>query len=189
MNNMGQQHTNIVLMSLNGARRVKPYQRYPDIPYSFGNQHWRAFYHSHESPENLNDEHGHYHFFTRQKQGEEWSHVIAMGMSQHGQPTRLFTTNLWVTSGKWFETRLLIPQLNILSGSRDNDLATDWLKYVLLLFQFEISELLVARDNKVDRLFPNHHEQCYLDRSVYYLSSMKINLKKQLLDTLGLQQA
>lgn len=188
MNRMGELDTNAVLLSLNGARKVKSYQRYPDVPYSFGNQQWRAFYHCHESPEDLNDEHGHYHFFTRQKQGTEWSHVIAMGMNQLGQPTRLFTTNLWVTGGKWFAVRHLVPQLNILSACRDNDLATDWLKYVLLLFQSEISDLLVARDNEVDRLFPNHYEQCYLDRSIYYLSSMKVNLKQQLLEVLGLEQ-
>jgi hypothetical protein len=188
MNEMGEQQTNAVLLSLEGSNTIKPYQRYPETPYYFGNQYWRAFYHCHESPEAIQgeDEHGHYHFFTRSKIEDEWSHVVAMGMNDYGQPTRLFTTNLWVTDGKWFDASLLLSQLNLLATSQDESLATDWLKYVLLLFQYEISELLVTRDYRIEQLFPHHQEQCFLDRSVYYLSEMNINLNKQLLDIFSL---
>ena len=189
MNDMGERHTNSVLLTLAGTKTIKPYQRYPETPYYFGNNHWRAFYHCHPSPENIAGEHGHYHFFTRENQKDEWSHVIAMGMNDVGQPTRLFTTNLWVTDGKWFDAKRLIPQLAILANSQDESLATSWLKYVLLLFQFEISELLVVRDTKVERLFPNYHEQCFLDRSLYYLSEQKISLNQQLCDVFSLHSA
>lgn len=182
MNNMGERHTNAVLLSLDGSKSVKPYQRYPETSYYFGNKYWRAFYHSHEAPNKPNDEHGHYHFFTRINQEEDWSHVIAMGMNDVGQPLRLFTTNLWVTDGKWFDASQLMDQISLLAKSQGEELATEWFKYVLLLFQYEINELLIARDNKVAKLFPKHQEQCYIDRSVYYLSEMNINLSQQLLD-------
>jgi len=188
MGQMGNQQTNSVLLALDGSKKIKPYQRYPETPYFFGDKHWRAFYHSHEADNLPQAEHGHYHFFTRANDGDEWSHVIAMGMDDYGQPTRLFTTNLWVTDGKWFFASQFMTQIAVLANSQDGALATDWLKYVLLLFQYEISDLLIARDNRVERLFPRHQEQCFLDRSVYYLSEMKINLNKQLLDIFGLQQ-
>ncbi|MGD8925221.1 MAG: hypothetical protein PVG20_00135 [Thioalkalispiraceae bacterium] len=189
MNDMGKHHTNAVLLSLEGNKTIKPYQRYPETPYYFGNKHWRAFYHCHQSPEQITGEHGHYHFFTRVNTDSEWSHVVAMGMSNHGQPTRLFTTNLWVTDGKWFPANLLMPQLTLLANSQDDSLATNWLKYVLLLFQSEISELLIIRDNKVSQLFPNYHEQCFLDRSIYYLSQQTINLNEQLCDVFSINSA
>lgn len=182
MTTMGEQKTNSVLLTLDGVQSVKPYKRYPTIPFYFGNKHWRAFYHCHPSLDNELVEHGHYHFFTRQGQNDEWCHVVALGMNDVGQPTRLFTTNLWVTDGKWFDSGQLSTQISILADSLDEGLATSWLKYILLLFQYEISDLLIARDNKVERLFPNYHEQCFLDRSIYYLSEINVNLNEQLTD-------
>jgi len=179
MTAMGEQKTNSVLLSLDNAQSVKPYKRYPNTPYYFGNKHWRAFYHCHESPANEN-EHGHYHFFTRQGQEDEWCHVVALGMNDVGQPTRLFTTNLWVTDGKWFDAGQLLIQISVLADSQDEGLVTSWLKHVLLLFQYEISDLLIARDNNVEQLFPSYHEQCFLDRSIYYLSEVNVNLNERL---------
>lgn len=182
MKSMGARHTSAVLLSLNGSNSIKPYQRYPEKPHYFGDKHWHAFYHCHEAPAQPFDEHGHYHFFTRVNRDDEWSHVIAMGMDGFGQPLRLLTTNLWVTDGKWFDASKLQNQMNILTNSQEQDLATEWFKYLLLLYQYEINELLIARDNKVTNLFPKHQDQCYLDRSVYYLSEMDINLRQQLRD-------
>ena len=180
MNRMGARNTNAVLLSLNGTNRIKPYQRYPQSPYYFGDHHWRAFYHSHEAPVQETDEHGHFHFFTRANQKDEWSHVIGLGMDCVGQPVRLFTTNLWVTDGKWFDASQLTNQIEILADSKGQEVVTEWFKYILLLYQYEIRELLTIRDNQVAKLFPKHQDQCYLDRSIYYLSETKIDLREQL---------
>ena len=180
MTEMGEQKTNSVLLSLDGAQSIKPYKHYPNVPYYFGNKCWRAFYHCHESFDSKAVEHGHYHFFTRQGSDDEWCHVVALGMNDVGQPTRLFTTNLWVTDGKWFDSGQLPKQIDVLANSDGEDLVSSWLKYVFLLYQYEISDLLIARDNKVERLFPNYHEQCFLDRSIYYLSEININLNEHL---------
>ena len=187
MNTMGEQHTNAVLLSLHGADSIIPYQRYPETPYYFGNNLWRAFYHCHDSPDKSAEEHGHYHFFTRQDKQDEWCHVVAMNMNTVGQPIGLFTTNLWVTDGKWFSSSQLLSQIAVLENSQDDDLAAQWFKCFLMLYQFDILELLISRDNKIDGLFPDNHEHCFSDRNVYCLSEVRVNLNKQLLDILSPQ--
>lgn len=177
---MGNQHTNAVLLTLNGVDSIKPYQRYPAQPYYFGDQLWRAFYHCHDSNNMDNREHGHFHFFTRINNDEEWSHVIAMGMDKMGLPISLFTTNLWVTDGDWFDTQLLKQQLHVLQNSDDDDLPLSWFKYMLLLYQDKIQELLHERDVELRRLCPASREHCFIDRTIYYLSHSDIDLNEQL---------
>ncbi len=180
MTEMGIEHTNAVLLTLDGIDSIKPYQRYPALSYYFGEQHWRAFYHCHDS--NIMDvrEHGHFHFFNRTNDDEEWAHVIAMGMDRVGLPVNLFTTNLWVTDGNWFDTQLLKQQLFVLQNSDDDDLPLSWFKYMLLLYQDTIQELLNKRDTELERLCPVSREHCFIDRTIYYLSHSDIDLNKQL---------
>ena len=119
---MGEQHTNAVLLSLDGANSVKPYQHYPDTAFYFSNDLWRAYYHSHGSTGDESHEHGHFHFFARQTMSDDWSHVIAMGMNNFGQPISLFTTNLWVTDGQWLETKTALKVFEQLENSTEEDL-------------------------------------------------------------------
>ena len=143
---MGNQHTNAVLLTLNGAESIKPYQRYPAQSYYFGQEQWRVFYHCHDG--NMLDahEHGHFHFFTRPGNANDWAHVIAMGMNQYGLPINLFTTNLWVTDGQWFDVREFEKQLTVLLDSDEDVLPLSWFKYMLLLFKQQIHVLLQQRD-------------------------------------------
>jgi len=180
MNELGEMETNVVLMSIDDAQTIKPFQRYPETPYYFADKHWRAFYHCHDAPDLETNEHGHYHFFTRTKKNDNWSHVVAMGMNNFGQPIRMFTTNLWVTDGHWFEHENFFAQVSQLCDNNEYNHVTNWLKYCLLLFQNEINDLLQARDRQVELLYPNNHDQCFKDRSIYYLSGAAINLRKQL---------
>ena len=182
MNEMGDEQTNAVLLSLEGARSVKPFQRYPETPYYFGSRHWRAYYHCHDSAEKLEGEHGHFHFYTRSNAAAEWCHVVAMGMNDLGQPVRLFTTNLWVTGGGWFAAEKLEKQSAFLGDDRDLTLATEWIRFVLILFQREINALLLERDRTIERQFGENTQSCYADREIYCLSSSQINLNKRLLE-------
>ena len=192
MRKMGELHTNAVLLSLDGAKQIKPYQHYPESAYTFGGGDWKIFYHSHPSPDNETLEHGHFHFFTRTDRAEgdpdsistsaEWSHVIAMGMNELGQPTRLFTTNLWVTDGEWFNPELSQQPFNKLRDSDEDDLSSTWFKYLLLIFEREIEWLISERDRVVRQHYPDHQDQCYTDRSIYYLSSLDINLNEKLIE-------
>ena len=180
LTDMGNQQTNAVLLTLNGSQSIKPYQRYPAQPYYFADEHWRAFYHCHESSITDQREHGHFHFFTRADASHDWSHVIAMAVDNYGQPISLFTTNLWVTDGEWFDSKQLTQQMQLLEQSEDEALPLCWFKYMLLLFQDKIANLLQARDSELQRLCPHHRDHCLIDRSIYYLSMADINLNKQL---------
>ena len=103
-------------------------------------------------------------------------------MDNYGQPVRLFTTNRWVTDGDWLELKDFYTQLSSLENSEDDGLPQSWFKYILLLYMNEIIELLMERDKKVSQLYSKNREQCFLDRSIYYLSMRDINLNEQLFD-------
>lgn len=185
MSEMGGHHTNAVLLSLEGATPVKAFKHYPEKPCFFGNQHWRAFYHCHDDPNGHRQEHGHFHFFTNAGPEQDWAHVVALGMDDMGQPTRFFTTNLWVTDGIWFDAKHLMEQMKKLSISQENDLAPGWFKYMLLCYRETIQKLLLARDQQVESLHPGNHEQCYRNRAIYYLSETGIILNEKLQDILS----
>ena len=181
MLDLGELKTNAVLISLDGIKSIKPYQRYPEKPYNFGNKHWRAFYHCHDKKDDTCKEHGHYHFFTHGQQQDSWSHVAAMGMNKLGQPVRLFTTNLWVTDGIWFKSNQLKKQMEILRHSKEDTLVSNWLKSALLLFYNEINNLLLQRDEAASRLYPNNLDKLFSDHDINYLSEINVDLNEQLL--------
>ena len=184
LQDMGSQQTNAVLLTLQGVNTITPYQHYPQQPYDFGAGHWRAFYHSHDS--NIIDqrEHGHYHFFTREHEEQDWAHVVALGVDHQGLPISLFTTNRWVTDGSWFDADALNRHLHYLMQANDAALPVRWFKYMLLLYREQVSELLQARDAELRRLCPQDSEHCLIDRSIYYLSMLDIDLNKQLFSAL-----
>ena len=180
LQDMGSQQTNAVLLTLQGVETITPYQRYPQQPYYFGAGHWRAFYHCHESSITDQREHGHFHFFTRAHEQQDWAHVIALGVDHQGLPINLFTTNLWVTDGEWFAAGQLNQQLQHLMMANDNSLPERWFKYMLLLYAQPIADLLQARDIELKRLCPRESDHCLIDRSIYYLSMQDIDINKQL---------
>ncbi len=187
---MGERQTNAVLLALDGVKQIKPYQHYPKSSFTFGNGDWKVFYHCHKSPDNEIEEHGHFHYFTRTypieaesgSNTDKWSHVIAMGMDELGQPTRLFTTNLWVTDGDWFDSKLSQAQFKLLRDSEEKELSNNWFKYLLLTFEKEIEWLLSKRDQVVKQHYPDNYKQCFIDRSIYCLSSLDINLNEKLIE-------
>jgi len=177
---LGEMETNPVLISLQDVKSIKPYQRYPEKPYYFGNKHWRAFYHCHDAANTRPGEHGHYHFFTRLDVNSEWSHVVALSMNNVGQPISLFTTNLWVTDGTWFDSNLFTQQIKNLYSINNENILTNWLSYALLIFQDEIRALLINRNKQINTLSSDSQEAFLMDRSIYTLSETDINLNEQL---------
>lgn len=186
---MGKQQTNAVLLTLQGAQTITPYQRYPQQAYYFGDGRWRAFYHCHESSITDQREHGHFHFFTREQAEQDWSHVIALSVDHQGLPINLFTTNLWVTDGDWFQADCFTQQMQYLLAADDEALPLCWFKYMLLLYQQQIAKLLQARDIELKRLCPRESEHCLVDRSIYFLSMLDIDLNKQLFSVLKAAEA
>jgi hypothetical protein len=177
---MGDLRTNAVLMALNGAQTITPYERYPNESIYFGAGAWRVFYHCHDEQNVDPREHGHFHFFCRTTDTQAWSHVVAMGVSATGLPIHLFTTNLWVNDGVWFHAQELGQQMDLLRDSQDDALLASWFKYMLLVFQEEIQALLWQRDAQLMGICPDDLQHCFSDRNIYLLSQCDIDLQTQL---------
>jgi len=188
MTELGKRQSNAVLMSLAGAESIRPYQRYPSQPFYFADGSWRVYYHCHDADGKDAREYGHFHFFTRTSAEGTWSHVVAMGINQVGLPISLFTTNLWVTDGAWFECDMLDQQLHLLQTSDDGELPLPWFKYMLLLYQDDLQLLLHERDRRLAALCPLNEEQCFTDRDIYLLSYMEIDVQQQLFSVLHGEQ-
>lgn len=180
LNEMGHRCTNPVLLMLGKAKKVEPFKHYPEEAYQFGNEYWRAYYHCHHSPLNLDQEHGHMHFFTRNHAQGKWAHCFALSMNSLGQPVYMFTTNLWVTMGEWLETKNLLPALHHLEQSETDTTLIEWFKYFVLLYQGEIVDLLNRRDDAVSVYCDGDIKNCQEDRNLYQLSILPIHLQNKL---------
>lgn len=178
---MGLQQTNPVLLILGNTQSTNAFQHYPADAYYFGNQNWRAYYHSHRSPLNLDQEHGHLHIFTRNNIDEEWAHCFALSMDKFGQPQYIFTTNLWVTEGAWLEVDQLIKSLHQLEDDNGEDLLIlDWLTSFILTFQDEIKDAIVKRDDTFSIYSRDDINECFEDRNLYHLSIIPVSLQRKL---------
>jgi hypothetical protein len=179
LQHMGTHKTNAVLMTLNGANPIKAYQRYPENSFYFAGDQWRTFYHCHQSPDSIRGEHGHFHFFT-QNENSNWAHAVGMSINSLGQPISLFTTNQWVTDGAWLDVKQLHSAFRNMASVDETDTLSQWFKYLLLIFSQEIENLIIERDNQIQRTCPENIQHCFTNRSIYFLSRHDINLQDQL---------
>ena len=177
---MGQRHTNPVRLILGNIKTVKPFQHYPQQAYCFGDNFWRAYYHSHHSPLNLEQEHGHLHFFSRNHAQGDWAHCFALSINPLGQPVYMFTTNLWVTRGEWFDATRLMQALYHLELDAPNSVIIQWFRAFILAFQDDIHHLLAKRDEALSTYCRGDIRHCGEDRSLYQLSILPVHLEVKL---------
>ena len=165
------------------------------------------FYHCHR--ENYDcEEHGHFHCFIRYPHIpknieptplEDWdkyidnpmTHLIAIGMNRYGKPTRLFTTNRWVTSEIWYDAKQTKPLLTQFQMTLDNDpywtILDQWIEALLHLFLPQIIWLRQKRDAfiKQKQSTEINHHSVYNDKALSELSEIPINIKEQVQWILG----
>jgi len=185
---MGERQTNPVKLILGNTASIKPFKHYPENAYLFGNDYWRAYYHCHNSPLNIKQEHGHVHFFTRNahqtmnftQQESDWAHCFALSIDPVGQPIAMFTTNLWVTQGEWFAADGLMQALHKLALDTPDTMLMGWFRAFILAFQNEINTLLVKRDETIASVCQDDIDRCHADRNVYQLSILPIQLQDKL---------
>lgn len=181
---MGELRTNPVLNILGNNPNIIENQKYPNDHLRFGSEKCRAYYHCHDAPNKLMNEHGHFHIFVRLNNenynSEVWSHVVALAIDTVGQPLSWFTVNHWVTGNSWRSANELNPILDNLPIARDVTLTEHWLMAMLKFYQVIIKGLLQERDTQINQLKMVSDKEILNDRDYYELSRRPINILKEL---------
>lgn len=173
--------SNPVMEVLRGIDPVEQDRKYPEPGLSFSGIGIRAFYHCHDAVTAPANEHGHFHLFLHRGGDHEsltnWAHLAGLSMDLFGQPLRWFTVNRWVSGGPWLDTPQLLELLRQLHRRDDLALVEEWLVAMLAVFQAELSDLLVRRDQRVSQLITTSNKQAILDdRGYYEFSTCAIDL-------------
>jgi hypothetical protein len=159
------------------------------------------FYHCHREDFETT-EHGHFHCFLRYKRIPkkikptplaDWdryidnpmTHLVAIGMNQMGLPIRLFTVNRWVTSEIWYDAVHVPRFIKRFKMEHDEDpywhILDKWVEGMLHLFAPQITWLHHERDKIIQaHQVANPQENSYLNNNIEELSSIDIDLKKQI---------
>lgn len=125
------------------------------------------YYHAHRK-----GEHGHFHTFV--SQDGSYSHLVAIGMNNRGEPTKLFTTGQRITGERWREAKELIPLLGLfkITHSHPSYPANQWISHAIKFYRPQIEDLLRKRD-LVMKETPESHE-------IEILSSSKVDFNNHL---------
>ena len=82
---------------------------------------------------------------------DEVCHLVAIAMDARGEPTRLFTTNRWVTGETWYCGEDVVALLDRFRVQTDgaSALLDRWLGALVRLYRAKIGDLLRERDQAV----------------------------------------
>jgi Domain of unknown function (DUF6969) len=119
---------------------------------------------------------------------DEVSHLVAIAVDHHGEPTRLFTTNRWVTGETWYRADDVIKMLDrfAVAGVEPSEVLNRWISAMMRLFRPQIAALLKTRDDTVMAWRRRRRTQVFEDPRLEVTSSLDISLGAQfaLLDSL-----
>ncbi len=163
------------------------------------------YYHAHPSETRVDiygPEHGHFHTFLRPKgmptgitpvdlpdyvppegDNDALSHLIAISMDRAGFPTRLFTTNRWVTGEAWYKADDVIRLLDRfhMDLAHTSWPVNIWISAMVRLFRPQIEDLLHRRDAAIadwQAKYPDRNT--YEDRELEVTSFEAISVEDQI---------
>ena len=158
--------------------------------------HCQYYYHAHRE-----GEHGHFHIFMRQKgmpgdcrpakqskpdyikkADEKVCHLVAISMDNIGIPTRLFTTNRWVTAESWYSAKNVLAMVERfeIGHAKPSWVVNRWVTAMLILFHPQIELILEQRDVAVAKWKKQHPgEDVFEDRNFMLPSLIKISVDDQ----------
>ena len=190
---------NVVGEVLKGQGKFYEWNHYPKGDVFDAETHSQYYYHAHRGNEN---EHGHFHTFLRQPGmppdvepvpydgAETWpegadalSHLIAISMDGHGYPTRLFTTNRWVTGEAWYRAEDVCAMLDgfVIDLAYPSWPTNRWLGAMFRLFHPQIVALIEARDSTVAKWREQHPERdVFEDRELEITSVLELSVEQQI---------
>jgi hypothetical protein len=118
------------------------------------------------------------------KRGErdEVSHLIAITMDTRGEPTRLFTTNRWVTGETWYRAEDVTRMLDrfVIAEREPSAVLNRWIGAMIHIFRPQIAALLQARDETVMAWRRRRRTHVFEDPRLEITSSLEIKLDTQL---------
>ena len=198
---LGKSGDNVVSEVLRGEGEFFEWDHYPKGDVYDHVTHAQYYYHAH--PTGLRgDEHGHFHTFLRPKgmpkgirpkdladvepakdPNDALSHLVAISMNRAGFPTRLFTTNRWVTGETWYGADDVIAMMDqfVIDLARPSLPVNMWITAMLCLFRPLIERLLRERDVAVAQHMAEHAgENAYEDRNLEVTSMTDISVEGQI---------
>jgi len=198
---LGRTGDNVVGEILRDTGTFFEWDHYPKGDAYDAETHAQYYYHSH--PLALRGgEHGHFHTFLRPKgmprnvgpadvpgfappagDNDALSHLIAISMDRDGVPTRLFTTNRWVTGETWYAAADVVAMLGRfrIDRARPSWPTNIWITAMLRLFRPQIAALLRRRDAAVADWRRRHPERdAFEDRALEIASVADISVDAQI---------
>ncbi|MDF1653636.1 MAG: hypothetical protein P1U34_00840 [Coxiellaceae bacterium] len=191
--------SNIVWEILRQSDKFLQWNHYPKGDVYDKQTHSQYYYHAHEPDDKRLPEHGHFHLFVRKKgmpkhiqpaiitndtikpeDQDDICHIIAISMDKKGFPTRLFTTNRWVTGETWYDANAtceLVDLFNI-SHAWPSWPTNLWLNAMVQWFAPEIKQLIQQRDEVVAHWqseVPDH--LIYENRNLEVVTHMDIEIE------------
>lgn len=168
---------------LGSSKATTAFHQYPDPGINWVGDGLGYFYHSHGPASSRQAAHGHFHLFACEPdyrgvtQLDSYSHLLAIEVDATGAPSRLFTTNLWVTCGHWRSAPFVrnalrrFAALATLPGSGPER----WIGMMLGLVPAEVHEVLRRREERVGQWRRERIARSRLaDRRIHVLSSVPI---------------
>jgi len=171
-------------------RPLVAWQHYPHGDVIDQDAGWQLYAHTHPAhhplPWGLPTEAAHLHLFQRSSQGE-LAHLLGLSLDARGQPLLWFTTNLWVTGGRWLDAAAAHNALLQASWQRGGRLAgvVAWLHDLIQAYRSPLADLLQKRDTAVGRIAATSNctmESALQDRTVSLLSCLPMNWPDELID-------
>lgn len=155
------------------SRAFVQWQHYPAGDAMDQSGRWQFYFHAHDD-QRFAGEHGHLHLFRREPDSR-LAHVVALSLDNRGSPLAWFTTNRWVTGGRWAPARQLVGQLQGFSLALQGPLrgVACWLNDLVRAHRDWLQELLLARDAALEQHCQRHglsRARAWQDRSLGVLS-------------------
>jgi Domain of unknown function (DUF6969) len=113
---------------------------------------------------------------------DEVCHLAAIAVDPRGEPTRLFTTNRWVTGETWYRAEDVIRLLDhfTIAAERPPIVLNRWLIAMVRLFRPQLAGLLQARDETVMAWRRRRRVHVFDDTRLEITSSLDIDLDAHL---------
>lgn len=195
---------NIVGEVLRGHGAFCEWEHYPPGDVYDDETHSQYYYHAHPDAGRF-AEHGHFHTFLRplgmpadvRPSGDDdasraagandaLSHLVAISMDGDGYPSRLFTTNRWVTGETWYAAADVIRMLDrfMIDLAYPSLPVNIWITAMVRLFRPEIEALVRERDavleaRRAGEALGGETSGVYEDRGLEVVSSLPISVEDQ----------
>jgi hypothetical protein len=172
--------------ALCGAKDFIEWQHYPNNDLVDEVSGYAFYYHAHSADEMPNGEHGHFHVIKHD--AKSFQHLIGIALNQTGLPTRLFTTNQWVTGEAMADSAMAIKSIQGFEMVKRGRMAlvSKWVSALIRLFSAEIERLILERDQQIAQLVAEMGSRDVVlnSRKHHVLTECKIDLMERLSDHL-----